>query len=321
MSINYMGVHNGGLEYDGDGNISTVRKLIYHFNAGESAVDIAARSEIPLRGTAHPDNSSISLRSYSISEPMEGDGLKSGKYEVTLSYSRTMTNSERDASIVPWKRRPYDISIPTNTFVVPFQKGYQTGDSKGSPSQAVLNSAGDPFEDSIEQERRSLKFSYNLKNFPFDWLDKFSDTINQSPVQILDIGIATRKGRIKSLFPSKVDEYEADGELKYTFWKVDVEIEINNEEYKKEIMQRGLFALGTASTIGSKYRIYIDTDGTMGKLTDLDSSKNPIPVDEPQRLNQNGTLYNTNVDGAYYATFYDKFAADWGALNFPKTSK
>jgi len=321
MAITYIGTKNGGLDFDGDGNITTSRILTYHFNASESAVDISARAEIPARGTAHPDNPSISLRSFAVSAPMEGDGLISGKYEVTLNYSRTTTNSEKDASVAPWKRRPYDISIPSATFVVPFQKGYKSTDRKDSPTVAVLNAAGDPFEDSVEKERRSIKFSYNLKTFPFDWFDSFSDTINKAAVQILDIGIAARKGRIKTLFPSRVEEYNADGTLKYSFWKIDVEIEMNSEEYKKEIMERGLFALGTADTIGTKYRIYIDTYGTMGKLTDCDSSKKPIPVDEPQRLNADGTLYNTTVDGAYYATFYDKFEADWAPLSLPKTSR
>lgn len=323
MSITYYGAKNGGLEFADNGDMSTSRILVYHFNAGESAAEIAKQSEIPARGTAHPDNATLKLRSYSISAPTEGDTIKSGKYEVTLNYTRTAAsgNTEKDASVAPWKRRPYDISFPSVTYVVPFVKGYDTGDTKDSPSVPVLNAAGDPFEDSVERERRLIKFSYNLKTFPFTWQDQFCDTINLSPVTIMDVLIPARFGRIKQLFPSLQEEYDADGDLQYSFWKVDVEMEVNSEEYKKEIMQRGLFALGTADTISTKYRIYIDSEGTMGNVDDCDSTKNPVPVDEPQRLNTDGTLYNTNTDGAYYATFYDKFAQDWSPLNFPKTVK
>jgi len=315
MSITYKGIRNGGLQKDKDGQISTSRIFLFLFDAGESAATVLKNTSVPAIGTAHPDNSTLLATSISISDPKDGD-VKKATYEVTVTYTKPLQGGSISSSTVqPWNRDPFNISYAPLEIVVPFQKAYDyTQDYNGAPSIPVLNKAGDPFEDSTTQQNLIMRFSYNLETFDPKWIVEYMDTINDEDIQLLGISIPDYHGRMKNLAASKMQTYDDDGVLEYEYWQVDVEIEISAVVWKKEIMERGLFALGTASTISTKFRIYIDTDGTLGNKKDL--SAEAIPVDEPQKLNTDGTLYSSLTD-AKYTTFYDRFAASWEELNLP----
>jgi len=319
MAITYKGERRrGAFTVDADNNATLPRTLVFHFNAAESPLDVFAQSQIPARGSAHPNDSSFKLTGLSIDQ-VEGDA-KSGAYEVSLVYTRRGAgNTAQDSTVAPWRRRPYDISIPSQEVVVPFQKSYLAGDVNGAPSLPVLNPAGDPYEDSASLYHAVLKFSYNIETFDAGWIPLFLDTVNNTAETVLDIIIPAQRGRIKSLFPTYAEEYNAAGTRQYTFWRVDVEIEISPSPWYREIMARGLYALSSAYSLSSKYRIYQDKDGTFGKREDL--TDEAVPVDEPQRLNLDGTLYTSSLTGAVYNTFFDKFYADWNPLGFPETTR
>ena len=249
MSINYIGILNGGLSIDKEGNASTTRILVYYFNDGESPVDIIAEDEIPEIGEAHPSDSTYLATNISVSEPQEGDEKKSGKYEVTITYTRTAANIIRDQTQEPWKMKPYDLSIAPLEIVVPFVKAYKNGDKNGSPSEPVLNPAGDPYEEGVSIQHTLLRFSYNLQVFSDSWLDSYIDSVNKINTKVCNVSIQAGKGRIRNLTGSQQYVYNTDGSVKYEYWKVDIEIEIAKKVWKKEIMARGLFFLSG----GKKY--------------------------------------------------------------------
>jgi hypothetical protein len=253
MAITYKGERYGGpLTVDADNNATVSRVLRFHFNGAEKPLAIYAQSQIPARGSAHPDDASFKLTSITI-DRAEGD-MVSGAYDATLVYSRQGAgNTAQDSTVAPWRRRPYDISLPSQEVVVPFQKSYLSGDKNGSPSLPVLNPAGDPYEDSTSLYRPVLKFSYNLETFDDAWIPLYNDTVNKTAETVLDIIIPAQRGRVKSLFPTYAEEYN--------------------------------------------------------------------PVDEPQKLNLDGTLYDASLTGAAYNVFFDKFFADWKPLGLPKTTR
>lgn len=313
MSIIYKGVRNGVFSKDKDGNISTERILVFLFNAGESSVKISQQTQIPVNGTAHPDDSTLLLSNVSISQK-DGDEKK-GTYEATLTYIRTNNNTiTNNATVLPWKLKPYDIAMSPVEIGIAFQKSYKDGDSFGNPSQPVLNPAGDPYEDGQTRQNTILRFSYNLETFNSSWITHYVDTVNKSSTTVIDVSIDAMKGRLKNLTPSLQYQYDNKGNLQYTYWKIDVEIEISPVVWKREIMARGLYFLDG----GKKYRIYTDNKGTYGKQEDI--GEDGIPVDEPQRLTEAGALYG-GTTGAFYQTFYDKFTANWSTLNLPKSAK
>lgn len=316
MSITYKGERNGGWSQDKDGNVTSSRLLVYHFNSAESAVEIAQQSGIPKIGDVHPDDPALFVSGVSISEPMEGDGVKSGKYDVTVSYARATVSVQfgrNDRTVAPWDRPPYDLSITPIDVVKAFQKSYQDGDTNGNPSKPVLNPAGDPYEDSTAERHTVIRFSYNLETFRPQWIGQYVDSINVSAVEVIDIGISARRGCLRNLSASQVKEYDNEGELTYTYWKVDVEIEVSRTEWKREILARGLFFLDG----GNKFRIYTDEDGLVGKLSDMGG--NPIPVDEPQLLTAVGALLALGGTPVY-DVFYDKFPSNWAALSLPESA-
>lgn len=317
MSITYKGVLNGPYQSSRDGGVTSSRVLVFYFNAAESAVEVAQQTEIPDTGTAHPDDAALLLSDISISEPKEGDGIKSGKYEVTLNYVRPASgqaNTVQDKSVAPWERPPFDISVSPKEVVQAFVKAYDTGDVNGTPTKPVLNPAGDPYEDSTATQNTALRFSYYLEDFYPYWSELYSDTINADDIQVCDIGVPAKRGLLRGLSFAPQREYDAEGALLYEFVRVDAEIEISKREWSREILARGLYYLdGT-----NKIRIHVSQSGaTYGAPADCGDK--PIPVDEPQKLTAAGALYPATATGGYYQTFNDKFAANWGPMGFPTT--
>jgi hypothetical protein len=323
MSITYKGVRNGGLTVESGGNISTSRTLVYHFNAGESALDIFGQTQVPRMGEAHPTDATFKVVGIQISEPQQGDSIKSGEYSVTINYSRSFAigGTSRDQTVEPWNDRPYNVAIYASEVSRAFIKAYQSGDTFGSPSQAVLNTAGDPYEENIIEQNTILAFSYNLRDFDLDWIDNYTDTINLTDQTVCDKALTALNWRIRTLNANKQIVYDADGEEEYSYWKVDVELEGSSKGWAKELMSRGLYFLSS----GDKCRIYTDGAGNFGTKAAMKTNdpENYEPVDEPQKLKHDGSLWwdgtGAETTGAYYQTFYDKLPADWGGLSFPTT--
>ncbi len=323
MSITYKGVKNGPWTMDRTGGIQTSRILVFYFSAAETAVEIAQQTQIPELGTAHPDDPKLLLSSIAVSEPMEGDQVKSAKYEVTLNYQRIVSSggsmNTTDRNKAPWDRAPYDISMSAQEYSVGFEKAYQAGDEPGNPSLPVLNPAGDPYEESTTIYTTLLRFSYNLETFDSDWVGRFVDSINDTAVNVIDVAIPKYRGRIKNLAPSYQLEYDNAGELRYSFWRVDVEIEIYRKNIQKDILARGLFFLDSGD-VNKKLRIYFDPSATgsnnIGARDDLGS--NAAPVDVPIKLDTDGTILATGA-APYYDSYEDKWAGSWEPLSLPET--
>jgi hypothetical protein len=226
-----------------------------------------------------------------------------------------------DRTKAPWKMAPYDISIAPREYVVPFIKGYKDGDQMGAPTVPVVNSAGDPYEDSMTKQNAILKFSYNLQKFDDTWQEKFIDTTNGAPIRVCNVPFQKFKARLAALVASRQYVYDSTGLLKYEYWRVDVEIERSGEEWKREILCRGLFA----KDANGKYRIHVRKDDAPGPIFGRaeDLGKDPVPCDEPQLLDATtGFLLSSAGDGtAQYQTFRDKFAVSWAPLSFPERTR
>jgi len=329
MSITYKGVLNGGADIDSSGNVTAKRVLVFYFNSGESSVKILQQSQIPKIGTVHPDNQTLYLTSISVSEPMEGDA-KSSKYHVTLNYARTRENieSKNNQNVAPWSIPPYDISFAPVEYVTAFQKGYADGDVNGSPSEAVLNSAGDPFEESTTQQNLILRFTYNLQDFTPSWILDYMDTINREDMSILDIQIPAYRGRIKAISATKQKQYDTEGKVQYNYWIINAEIEISKTPWYKLIMQRGLYFLTDITPMSAtKERIYKRVDGGTGDNfgTKENTGVDSVPCDEPQRLKADGSLLDPtggdNTVESVFIDYWDKYDCSWSPLNFPKTAQ
>ena len=303
---------NGEYSRDAAGNLTTTRTYRYLFTAGESPVQVAQQSDILENGATHPDNDKMKVRNLQIVQ-VDGDPKK-GSYDAIYTYTLNKQTDVNDETIAPWKRNPYNISITPLEQVVAFQKAYQDGDSLGNPTKPVLNPAGDPYEDTTVEQNTIVRFTYNLKDFNPEWIDKYTDTVNKDATTVIDLKLTAKKWRIKNLSTSYQIEYDAEGEALYKYWSVDTELEGSKKIWQKEILARGLYFKETIDGTPTKFRIYTDDAGLYGKKSDMGTGA--IPVDEPQLLNSDGSLYTSG--DVYYDTFYDKFFIAWTPLNFPK---
>ncbi len=315
MTIKFIGNKYAPLNEDKNGILSTTVDYIYYFNNAESPLDIFAESTIPVRGSQYPGGGNLYALNRTVSAPQEGDEAKSGKYTVSVVYTNDLrqdiTIQARSRTIAPWRLPPYDIRIFPIDITVPFVKAFDTGDPPDSPSIAVLNPVGDPYEAVTVKQHTIIRFSYNLRNFRGSWIDRYSDTVNRSSVTVVRQAIPAKKGRMRNLVSGVQKIYDDEGSLLYKYVKVDVEIEKAVDVWKQEIMRRGLYFIDT----GKKYRIYTDNDGIFGKKGNMGTDA--TAVDEPQRLDENGALYSG--DSAEYDTFFDKAFISWRSLNLPKT--
>jgi hypothetical protein len=320
MSISFIGKKYSTLSEDQGGTITTSIDFTFYFNAAESPVDVLAEDDVPALNSKHPQGNNLYANGRSVALE-EGDGAKSGKYVVTVSYTndrRINTQSRSDtADTAPWNLPPYDISIQPIDITKLFLKSYD----EGNPSKALIevkNPAGDPYESTIVDQNTLIKFSFNLRDFKDSWIDSYTNTVNVDTVTIVDKIIPAKKGRIRNLNASQQKIYEEDGTQKYKYWKVDVEIEKSPEEWKKEFVIVGLNFIDTGDS-NKRKRIYTDNKGTYGSEQDIvDAGETATAVDVPVKLNADGSL---NVDGAaVYDTYYDKPYINWKELNLPQTS-
>jgi hypothetical protein len=102
--------------------------------------------------------------------------------------------------------------------------------------------------------------------------------------------------------------FDSEGE---EYWSVTYEIEISKVGFVKEVLNSGLNWKDPGEINGVKKPI---------KYADLGSTGEDAQefVNEPQRLNQDGTII-TDVDAdSVYLPFKVLFPKDWTTLNIPK---
>lgn len=314
MTITYMGETRPGTSRS-NGVTSTTREFKYYVTDGTRSLNVLSQSEIPADNEAHPDNNNLLCTGVTVSGIEDGDGKKSGTYIATAEYSND-PNELPDVTITrsstPWNDPPFNWTIDSVDSPTGLTKAYQDGDNRENPSQPYLNSAGDPFDVITSIPIRVMSFSYNLRFFDDTWIRDFSDTINSTPITVTGIEIPARFGLLRRLRATKIDVTGDSVNDSFSYYKVDVEIELHRQQIQLQIIDQGFKFISS----GTKYRIYVDTDGTLGKQGDLSSSAKK--VDTAEKLNgTNGALYTGDSDNASFINFNHKYAADWSTINLP----
>lgn len=320
MAITFKGERRTALQKNNNNVSTTSRIFLYHFDTWTSGVQISQQSELPLIGEEHPNDSSLICTGINTGEPDPND-KPSGKFLAIASYTNQQNSfSIGSQAIRPWQLPPYNISYPPFESTIVFEKSYQSGDKNGIPSLPVLNSAGDPIADVTNENSWMIKFSYNLKTVNGNWMDFFLDTVNNQDITIVGFNVPSGKGRLKQMQPSFHRTFDAQGELLYKYWQIDIEIEVRKQKWQKELLDQGLNILDAEK----KYRIYTDGKGVFGKRSDMlasaDDPDDVVAVDEPMKLDGSGALLDQALQTAeYLEPKFDKFFTNWNPLSFPRT--
>jgi hypothetical protein len=308
MALNLIGeVFDRGAD-EQSGSLTTQRVFLVQVTAKESGVLVLGASGLPAINDTHPDNANIYCQKRSASKKNDTEDV----WQVACSYApNTESFTTSPGETKPWDLPPFGISFSSIAYNKVLKEAYQTGDTRGNPTKAVLNSAKDPFDPPAEIEvfNLAIKFSYNIRFFNVTMIRDFIGTVNSANYSVIDISVPAQKGKINALSAQKLDVKDADGNYDYSYYQVDVEIEISEKDYISRLLDIGFHHL---------------VDGKPKEITmfDINSTLDPDgegknAVTEPQKLNGSGAL---GTD-AFYIPFYDKFITSWQPLSLPKTMR
>jgi len=300
MAITLLGEKFDRGASEAQNQLSTDRVFQMQASARESGVLILASPLLPEYNDEHPDNDKILCRTRTASPEGEGD-----TWLVTCGYEPdSSTYSSETGDINPWDLPPYNISFGVVTYNRVLKEGYQQGDTRGNPTEAVLNSAQDPFDPPVEtvEYNSLLKFSYNKRHFSLKYVSRYQGTINASPIDVLGYSVANSHGRLNNISASKIDVTDSDGDYVHSYYKIDIEVELAMKVFDVKVLDSGFYEfIG-----GEKYAIL---------NSDIDTAGNDDEVTEPQKLNGDGIL----SEDAVYLSFNPFFTTRWSGLGMPRT--
>jgi hypothetical protein len=286
--------------------LTTQRVFLVQATAKESGVLVLGASGLPAINDVHPDNANIYCQKRSANKKNDTEDV----WQVACSFSpNTESFTTSPGEKKPWDLPPFGISFSSIAYSKVLKEAYQTGDTRGNPTKAVLNSAKDPFDPPAEMEvfNLAIKFSYNILFFNVSMIRDFIGTVNSVNYSVIDISVPAQKGKINALSAQKLDVKDSDGNYDYSYYQIDVEIEISERDYISRLLDIGFYRL---DGVEHKEIKLSDIDSTIP----VDSDKNHA-VTEPQKLNGSGALGTT----PFYIPFYDKFITSWNPLSLPKT--
>ena len=248
-----------------------------------------------------------------VGEPFPGDGrsyctkrraiLYKDKYHWLVTCWHETVSIEED----PTTEDPV-ISFDSAQYTRVIEKAYQTGDARGAPTKAILNSADDPFDPPIQQpeSRTLISVTQNVRNFREEWISEFENTINDRETRIagFNVGVGqARMVRINAVPKTLVREELWD----LDYWEVSFQVELDPDGYSPlKILDQGF-----------NYIPEGDSAGTKTKFTVLDDAGEETFANEPQLLN--GIGGKGSADDPKYVEYYTYWEADWRVLNLPRT--
>ena len=187
-----------------------------------------------------------------------------------------------------------------------YDSGGNVTDKENKPTRAVLNSVGDVFNPpvTVEYSNQVLSISQNLRNFDFNWITEFENTVNLSKIKIA--GSTVEEGQA---FMSQIRAVTALDNNGKTYYQVQYDIEISKRGFDKLLLNIGFKKLDAS---GNKIDItYSDLESDAGDKADT-------PVSDPQRLSEDGkTVIVDPTEPSVYRRTKVYFPKRWSSLNIP----
>jgi hypothetical protein len=340
MAIIFKGETQGDLSTS-DYRLTTSRILHFIADDGETILDIYNAPEMPGLGAPHPANPNLKRGDLTIRKVNDGTN-KVRKYEVTIPYKsppgNTITNPGASTKeIPPWDRPLFNFSLDAVDNVVPFLKAYyikgnpqgQPVDTFNNPSNPVVAGSGTPLGASTVESNLLIRFSYYLKEIDNKWTINYRGTINADAMEIASVPIDKYEGILRVWKPTLMREYDDQQEVKYEFYRVDVEIEIDAKKGIRTLANESTWAFDSLD--GVNKRIYYNAKGIGGikgfgskeVLENAGGQEADInPIDETVPLsNDNGQISIDPATGKFiqtYKEFQERFPISWEPLDLPK---
>jgi hypothetical protein len=261
----------------------------------------------------------VTIREANTDNPVAGHkGV--GNYDAVISYqSSEDTGDLTDRSVTePWNLPPFNISVGTRDVVVPQYRAYDDTDAQFNPSIPVIHPATKEslVVDTIEKHG-IISFSYNLKQFDYDWKRKLENTVNKEAETILGYRFPAKNLLLRKIGARK-KSFTNSSNTEVDFWQVDIEVEDFNKEITKEIALMGFLFLYDRGGANERIEKIQLNEGVYGWFNDPSKEvSSPVWVSQAGDPIQEGeTVY-----GKFYQEFPDKFQAAWNSLSLPSSEE
>lgn len=241
---------------DGDTSESGVRNYMRTFlvktdDKTDSAYDLLTSGSLPDVGDVHPDD----IGAWCTSVKPRNVGATPFFWNVTVSYS-----SDKELNDDPLLDDP-DISWGSQKFQEPI-----VDDINGD---AVVNSAGDPFDPPIMRDvsREVVTITANVASVPA-WVFSYKDRLNNATITIDGISILAEKAKCDDItVANKAERNEIE------YYPLTIRLSLREEGWAKQVLDVG----------------FNEIDGSAGRaailLDDGTEPKSPVPLDgNGQRL-------------------------------------
>jgi len=280
----------GGDETTSTQNFSRVFQVEIDAVSATVESDILASVSIPTIGASHPAYSAAKCTRRRVKLADDDDFLT---WEVECDYSLP-TPSKNNTSNNPVNDPPR-ISFGSVQYTRVVEKAYQGVDKIDSPTKAILNSAGQPFDPPVVQEEENMVISITRNERTIDPADlvTYRNTINLVSITIAGVTIAQNRGRMRSIMMTK--SWDTSGTA---YWQVTYEIEIATTTHVRKILDVGFYKKESA-----------------GLIPMLDAEKKPVT--EPKLLNGTGGENVSSPLVGVYLSFQTYWAKAWSDLSLP----
>lgn len=260
----------------------------------------AGESGIPARGAAHPNAATndeyegLVVKSVMFSQPGAHSRVWEAKVVYGLKNGRDPSQDEEEEGEDP----PTPVTTPGWKRI---RLGYQqnqrefTQDVDGT---AVLNSAGDPFDNAptIDTPLTQLTLSGKTRYNPLSYCVSLNNTINSSAETVLGVSIDAKTGLLSI-------DAECDFEAADPIWTITATITINPAGWDMKVLQNG-------------YR-YKDANGNVVKFTETTEDGRLVECTTPMPLTATGG--DGRGGEPAYATFKPYAEASWSRLSLPSS--
>lgn len=255
--------------------------------------DLLNDTVLPEKNDTYVDDTSMLVTNRDIASVDNEEGRC---YDITITYSKPGQYPSEEQNVVRFSNATYTrvVDVAWNT-------------SDKAFTNAIINSAGDPFDPPVQQEYSNLRVSITKNfvdgsGFVVSNIQEFQNTVNLNEETIVGMEVPAKRARMVNIeaypFP-----YVNDFGNTTTFWKVTFLIEIYGEEWgaNTRILDRGFNYLDD-SGIKQPYKVGDDDDQSS----------------EPVLLDGSGGQLGDGDDPVFldFLTFEPK---DWSTLSIPST--
>ena len=297
-----------------DANFAVTKSSVRYFKLRTDDVDdddqivllegeSATPDPIPFLLAEHPNNDSMEVASRNVTpRDAQNDRLN---WDIVVNYRKKVNptvDPNEDGTVDPTTLPP-QISFSFSGKTVVADRAYNVLDppldGKEDPTIAIQNSAGQPFDPPVTEEKgnRIINIVRNETNDFYDpnLTEDLHDTINNRRIRIADVVLKKHQGRIKI---SADDMFDEDGNK---YWQVTYQIEVDRTGHFRLILDQG----------------FMTFDSGANKLVAiLDDSADPQPIADPVKLDAAGQ--RLAVGGApKFLQFFTLFPDNWALLDLP----